>query len=101
MTGHEFTFEGGELLTNMGASWFVSYAYYDRIDRRHMNWDRLRTAKNRISVYNRSGRYHDYWLEKICQMSSDRLSTNQIGLAGYQVKQMASEMLRKGHKIIR
>lgn len=30
MGAHNFSFEGGEILTGMGASWFVSYAYYKK-----------------------------------------------------------------------
>ena len=30
MSAHNFPFEGGEILTGMGASWFVSYAYYEK-----------------------------------------------------------------------
>ena len=32
MGAHNFSFEGGEILTGMGASWFVSYAYYEKVD---------------------------------------------------------------------
>ena len=33
MGSHNFSFEGGEILTGMGASWFVSYAYYQHINK--------------------------------------------------------------------
>ena len=33
MTSHAFNFEGGEDLTAMGATWFVSYSYYEYIDK--------------------------------------------------------------------
>lgn len=41
MAAHNFNFEGGDILTGMGASWFVSYAYYEKIDRTHRNWIEL------------------------------------------------------------
>lgn len=34
---HCFNFEGGEDLTTMGASWFVSYAYYCNVGSSHQN----------------------------------------------------------------
>ena len=41
MASHNFAFEGGEILTGMGASWFVSYAYYEKVDPTHKNWARF------------------------------------------------------------
>lgn len=32
MKSHSFSFEGGEILNAMRASWFVFYAYYETID---------------------------------------------------------------------
>ena len=32
--GHEFNFEGGELLTPIGAAWFVSFAYHEYVDKK-------------------------------------------------------------------
>ena len=40
---HSFAFEGGEDLTTMGATWFVSYCYYDKIDPTHKNWKKVET----------------------------------------------------------
>lgn len=37
MASHNFAFEGGEILTGIGASWFVSYAYYETVDPSHRN----------------------------------------------------------------
>lgn len=31
----------GRGLETMGASWFVSYAYYDYVDRTHLAWRKL------------------------------------------------------------
>lgn len=53
MAVHNFTFEGGEILTGMGASWFVSYAYYEKIDRNHKNWAKVSTTQPRLSKYNK------------------------------------------------
>ena len=38
MARHTFSFLGGEDLTTMGATWFVSYAYYKYVDSSHKNW---------------------------------------------------------------
>lgn len=90
---HTFTFEGGEQLTTMGAAWFVSYCYYDKIDKTHRNWEKIGTHDNRKSVYNRTAQYYRLWLMKVLEMSTDRLSTNKIGLTGEKVKKMAQELL--------
>ena len=37
MKGHNFNFDGGEYLSQMGASWFTSYSYFYLIDRTHSN----------------------------------------------------------------
>ena len=39
MAAHNFSFEGGEILTGMGASWFVSYAYYEKVDTSNPDWE--------------------------------------------------------------
>lgn len=48
MASHNFAFEGGEILTGMGASWFVSYAYYKTVDPSHKNWAKVPTTQTRI-----------------------------------------------------
>ena len=53
MANHNFSFAGGDILSKMGATWFVSYAYYDRVDKNHRNWDRVSTAASRTSRYMR------------------------------------------------
>jgi hypothetical protein len=94
MPRHAFNFEGGEQLATMGASWFVSYSYYKFKDKTHMNWKEISTYTNRISVFNRTDNFHQFWLQQVLEMSDDRLETNEIGLTGPQVKQMARELLR-------
>lgn len=58
--GHEFNFRGGEILTGMGATWFVSYAYYENIDNNHINWKKVKTYSNRKSTYYKSREYHEF-----------------------------------------
>jgi hypothetical protein len=93
MTEHAFHFEGGDELAKMGASWFVSYSYYSLKNDTHMNWKEAPTYSSRISVFNRTGNFHQFWLEQVLGMNDDRLETNTIGLTGHQVKQMARELL--------
>ena len=93
MAAHNFTFEGGEILTGMGASWFVSYAYYEKIARTHMNWSKVATTQPRISKYNKGKPYHRIWLEEVISMNPANLNKNTIGLDASQTKRMAKELL--------
>jgi len=86
---HGFNFYGGELLSKMGASWFVSYAYYVHVDNKHMNWKRARTYKSRIAKFEATFSYHRYWLDKVQEMDDKKLNSNSIGLAATEVKRMA------------
>ena len=93
MAAHNFSFEGGEILTGMGASWFVSYAYYEKVDRTHRNWDRVSTAQSRLSKYNKGRAYHKAWLREVLVMNPANLDKNTIGLSASQTKAMAKEIL--------
>jgi hypothetical protein len=90
-----FAFEGGRDLTTMGATWFVSYAYFIYIDRTHRNWERVKTAGSRASTFERSGKYHRFWLLEILKMNELRLKTNTLGVTPAEVKQMAEALLAK------
>ena len=94
MANHDYNFEGGTYLTNIGASWFISYMYYKKIDNKHSNWRNVKTAENRISMFNNTIQYHKFWLEQIIKMNTIRLSTNKIGLSGTEVVQMTIELLK-------
>lgn len=90
-----FNFPGGEILTKMGASWFVSYSYYEKIDRKHLNWSKVKTTGSRLSHYNKGRAYHEEWLLEVLSMNEDALSTNTIGLDGEEIKSMARELLKR------
>ena len=93
---HAYRFEGGDLLTRMGVSWFVSYTYYTRKDRKHKNWANVnnkRDLKTRLNRFMPSTLYHRFWLCKIHNMDDAHLNTNKIGLTAAQVKQMTHELL--------
>lgn len=93
MAAHNFNFEGGEILTGMGATWFVSYAYYENIDKSHRNWERVSTAQSRLSRYNKSKQYHKAWLQEVVSMNPANLNKNTIGLNATQTIAMAKELL--------
>ena len=97
MASHSFNFEGGEILTGMGASWFVSYAYYENLDPAHKNWSRVPTVQARLSRYNRGRIYHEAWLQQVLKMNPDNLEKNTIGLSARTVKRMAKEILDRWH----
>jgi len=90
---HNFNFEGGDLLHTMGATWFVSYAYYIYVDKGHANWRKVSTHQSRASVFSNSKEHHRFFLLKIIEMNEDNLNKNTIGLKGFEVKQMAKDLL--------
>ena len=92
---HIFRLDGGDDLTTMGASWFVSYCYYKTISPNHTNWNKIKTASNRISVFSGTKHYHKYWLQEVLKMSDSNLNKNSLGLKAQQIKQMAEEILSK------
>lgn len=95
MGRHVFSFQGGDYLTTMRACWFVSYCYYENIDKNHKNWNSVSTAANRKSVYSNTRSYHKYWLSEILKMDDGNLNKNSLVLSGSQIKQMAKELLAK------
>lgn len=90
---HVFSFEGGEELTTMGASWFISYMWHDKLDQLHTNWKNVSTYLNRISVYNRTKHFHASWLLRIVSMSESSLNRNKLQLSGKKVIEMANILL--------
>ena len=86
---HTFAFDGGEQLTTIGATFFVSYLYHRYVDSTHKNWESIQTQRSRISTINRSESYHQVWLNHIGSMSEANLNRNTLGLDGVTVKKMA------------
>lgn len=86
---HAFSFEGGEQLTKIGATFFVSCLYHRHIDSTHRNWDSIRTQKSRTSTINSSESYHQVWLEHIRGMNDANLNKNTLVLDAANVKKMA------------
>ena len=67
--------------------------FYLNIDNTHLNWQKVKTYKNRIIIFNQSNNYHYYWIEKILDMNNKKLNTNKINLTAYQIKNMAEKIL--------
>ena len=95
MARHVFSFENGDILTTMGATWFVSYAYYLNVDGGHTNWQQVSTCQNRMRTFNWSKKYHQFFLSKIAEMKEDNLDKNTLGLKGQEIKRMAKELLTR------
>ncbi len=95
MATHNFSFSGGEILSRIGATWFISYAYYEKIDKFHMNWNKVSTAQSRISKYYSGKEYHKAWLNEVLTMNPANLNKNTIGLDAQQVKMMARQILER------
>jgi hypothetical protein len=93
MARHTFNFDGGDYLTTMGASWFVSYSYHTLRDKTCRNWEKVETSENRIKVFNTTKNYHEFWLRQILTMNNANLEINKLGLNAVQVKQMARNLL--------
>ena len=93
---HRYNFTGGDQLGIMGASWFVSYYWYHAIDKTHLNWKRVGSYPNRVFVFEKkeNQNYFEFWLEQILIMNENKLGTNEIGLSGLHIKQMASLLLQ-------
>jgi len=94
MVSHGFNFESGDILAGMGASWFVSYAYYEKIDKFHRNWDKVPTVQPRLSRYKKGRAFHKAWLNEVLTMNPVKLNTNKIELDAQQTKMMAKELLK-------
>ena len=85
-----------DYLRKIGASWFVSYSYYDKIDKTHTNWQGVSTIRMRTSMYELTKSRHKEWLREIVLMGDANLSTNTIGLSGVKIKAMVNELLALG-----
>lgn len=93
MGKHDYNFAGGQYLTKIASSWFVSYMYHLKIDKKHISWQNVSNSTDRIKKYNKHVRYHIQWLQEIVKMSPKKLSTNKIGLNGTKVIEMAEKLL--------
>jgi hypothetical protein len=91
---HVFQFLGGEDITTLGATWFVSYLFYIMRVKNHINWKNVTTYTSRISTFNRTSKYHTFWLKQISNMKDSNLEKNTLELSAVQIKKMAAELLQ-------
>ena len=98
---HPFNFAGGEELSHMGATWFVSYAYYCCGNEQHMAWKGVKTYLSRMSIFSRTGKYHTFWLQQVLLMEDKRLNTNSLGVSASTTKRMAREILQNKRELIK
>jgi hypothetical protein len=95
MEHHNFNFEYGDILSHIGAAWYASYAYHRHCDPVHNNYTIVSTWKTRASTYKRHLELEKYFIERISEMSSKKLDTNNIGLSGEEVLRMATKVLKQ------
>ena len=81
-------------MNTMGASWFVSYSYFDHIDINHLAWQAVpKTCPTRMDAYRFTTPLHRYWLHKVLGMTDWCLKKNKLGLHPQKVKEMAWALL--------
>jgi len=95
MANHNFNFDGGEYLAKIGAAWFVSYIFYEIEDKTHLNWKNVLTTKYRISIFNKTRKYHNYWLQQVLNMNDEKIKYNTIKLEPVEIKTMAKILLKE------
>lgn len=96
---HFFNFVGGDALSRMGATWFVSYAYYCEVDPQHMAWKNVKTYPMRRNIYFTTKEHHIFWLTQVLDMEDKRLNTNNLKLMAGETKHMAREILKKKNEL--
>lgn len=95
MVDHSFKFAGGDILTKIGAVWFVSYVYYRSVDEKHLNWTRACTCNERRALYEHNAGLRRLWLLEILKMSGAKLRANPFGLSARKTRRMAREALAR------
>ncbi len=93
MTQHSFSFEYGDILSKIGATWYTSYAYYKHCDQCHESFKKVMTWQSRASQYKNNIKLEKYFIMQIAAMSAEKLSTNTLGINGTEVLRMAREVL--------
>ena len=84
-------------LDRMGKSWFVSYLYFLKIDRHHLNWKNvqsLKSLRSRISRFKQTEMWHKMYLNKIIKSNPNSLGTNNLGLSGEEIIVMSNELIK-------
>ena len=93
MAQHSFSFEYGDILSKIGATWYTSYSYCKHCDPCHESFKKVKTWQSRASQYKSNIKLEKYFIMQIATMSAEKLSTNTLGLNGIEVLRMAREVL--------
>lgn len=89
-----YNFEGGEQLTMLTVGWFVSYQYFENLDKKHRNWADETFYQRKIAIYNKSRKFHNIWLLEILCMPFIQVYPT-LNLTEEQIKRMTKELLYK------
>lgn len=89
-----YNFEGGEQLTMLTVGWFVSYQYFENLDKKHRNWADETYCQRKTVIYNKSRKFHNIWLLKILCMPFIQVYPT-LNLTEEQIKCMAKKILYK------
>lgn len=95
--GKPFKCNGGQKLSYIGASFFISYLYYLKEDSTHKAWGTLKNEKSkkyRINAINRNEVYYKDWVTYVVELASPSpLKRNTIGLSDIEVIDMAKKLV--------
>lgn len=93
----QFNFEGGKFLSDIGASWFIAYAYYTYVDSNYLVWNSLdkESVASRKSKFFRYIKYHKIWAKNVLYMNENRLKRTQLNILPTDVKTMAQAVFNK------
>lgn len=80
-------------LRSMGASYFVSRLFFEKIDNTHLNWRLAGAQASRETNFNNSKDMHIDYLRAVIGKNPNRLNTNTINLSGEEIIEMAKELL--------
>ena len=75
-------------LRSMGIAWFISYSYYLRVDRRHINWRNVGDVDSRISTYESGNRHYRQMLVFVGGKDFNRFARNGLGLTVQEISDM-------------
>lgn len=79
-----------ELLSEIGASYFVSYLYWKYINKSHKNYIKRKTSK--IGLIEKLRDDYSELLKIVLDMEERNLDRNDIGLSGKEIIRMAKEL---------
>lgn len=83
--------DGGDVLSRLGAAWFVKYMYFHKIDNNYKDWN-LAGCGNKIAAYLKSSQYYKAWLQYILTLSDADLKDPVIDAD--EMREMATRLLQ-------